>query len=149
MSVEVRLLERGEGGVLDRVAPDVFDEEVDPRWLAEFLADARHHLAVAIDGTTVVGFASAVHYVHPDKAPELWINEVGVAPAYQRRGLGRRLLTLLLHHGRELGCVQGWVLTTPTNTAALGLYEAVGGRADAEPCVLIEFPLRPLDPGTG
>jgi hypothetical protein len=22
----------------------------------------------------VVGFASAVHYVHPDKAPQMWIN---------------------------------------------------------------------------
>jgi hypothetical protein len=34
---------------------------------------------MATAGDTVVGFASAVHYVHPDKAPELWINEVGVA----------------------------------------------------------------------
>jgi hypothetical protein len=33
------------------------------------------------------------------------------------------------------------VLTSPTNTAALRLYEAAGGRAAPEPSLLIEFPL--------
>ena len=31
-----------------------------------------------MDEEQIVGFASAVHYVHPDKPPELWINEMGV-----------------------------------------------------------------------
>ena len=58
-------------------------------WTAEFLADSRHHLAVAVDEGRVVGMASAVHYVHPDKPPELWINEVGVAPTHRGLGIGR------------------------------------------------------------
>jgi aminoglycoside 6'-N-acetyltransferase I len=60
--------------------------------VAEFLRDERHHLAVAIEDETVVGFASGVHYVHPDKPAELWINEVGVAPSHHRRGIGKPLL---------------------------------------------------------
>ncbi len=89
----------------------------------------------------MVGFVSAVHYVHPDKAPELWIDEVGVAPPHQRGGVGRRLLDRMLAHGAALGCVQAWVLTSPGNTAARRLYAAAGGRAAAELSVMYEFPL--------
>jgi hypothetical protein len=73
----IRLLGPGEAAVLDRVAEGVFDNPVGPRWAAEFFADPRHHLAVALDGGVVIGMASAVHYVHPDKPPQLWVNEVG------------------------------------------------------------------------
>ena len=135
------MLGNDDRAVLDHVAPDVFDHAVDPGWTAEFFSDSRHHLAVALDGNLVVGFVSAVHYVHPDKPPELWINEVGVAPSHHRQGLGRRLLSAMLEHGASLGCVQAWVLTSPTNTAAQRLYQAAGGQAETEPSVLFEFQL--------
>ncbi|HUR95708.1 MAG TPA: GNAT family N-acetyltransferase [Gemmatimonadales bacterium] len=141
MSTEVRILGARDAAVLARVAPGVFDNEVDPALSAEFLRDPRHHLAVAIDDGHVVGFASGVHYVHPDKSPELWINEVGVAPSHQRHGLGRQLLRLLFARGRELGCREAWVLTSPANGAAIRLYEAVGGRDLADPPVMFTFRL--------
>lgn len=125
--IVVRILGPGDDRVLDRVAPGVFDAAVDARLAAEFLADPRHHLAVALDGTTVVGMASAVHYVHPDKPTELWVNEVGVAESHWRRGIGRRLMQALLERGRELGCGQAWVATDEANLAARGLYSSVGG----------------------
>lgn len=56
--VAIRLLGPDDAGVLERVAEDVFDGPVDPRWTAEFLADARHELAVALDDGVVVGMAS-------------------------------------------------------------------------------------------
>jgi hypothetical protein len=46
-------------------------------------------------------------------------------------------------HGTALGCVQAWVLTSPGNDAARGLYAAAGGRAEAEPSLLFEYPRRP------
>src|SRR3954470_7212717 len=104
MTPTVRILGSDESSVLDHVAPDVFDNPVHPRWTAEFLADSRHHLAVAIDEGEVVGMASAVHYVHPDKPPELWVNEVSVAPTHRAQGVGRRLLEALFERGRSLGC---------------------------------------------
>ena len=106
MTIEVRLLTPGEDALLGTVAPDVFDGPIDRRWSAEFLADPRQHLVVARDGETVVGMASAMHYVHPDKAPQLFINEVGVASTHQGQGIGRRLLDALLEHGRALGCTE-------------------------------------------
>ena len=125
--IVVRVLGPGDVRVLDHVAPDVFDNAVDARLAAEFLADPRHHLAVAIDGTTVVGMASAVHYVHPDKPTELWVNEVAVAESHWRRGIGRDLMRALLERGRELGCGQAWVATDEANLAARRLYSSVGG----------------------
>jgi GNAT superfamily N-acetyltransferase len=139
---EIRILGANDAGVLDRVAPDVFDDPVDARWSAEFLADPRHHLAAALEGEVVVGFASAVHYVHPDKPTELWINEVGVAPTHQGRGIGKRLLAALFAHARELGCGEAWVLTGYDNTAARRLYAAAGGEESPEPTLMITFPLR-------
>jgi len=127
MEHEIRLLGSGDAGVLDRVADDVFDGPVSSEWAREFLNDPRHHLVVALDGATVVGFASAVHYLHPDKPSELWINEVGVAPTHHRRGIGRQLLDALFAHGRLLGCRQAWVLTEEDNDAGRGLYRALGG----------------------
>jgi ribosomal protein S18 acetylase RimI-like enzyme len=135
------MLHRGDDASLTRVAPGVFDNEVDPALSAEFLADPRHHIAVALDDGTIVGFASGVHYVHPDKPPELWINEVGVAPSHQRQGLGRQLLRALFARGRELGCREAWVLTSPANGAAIRLYEAVGGSDLADPPVMFTFRL--------
>lgn len=142
--VAVTMLGPGDAAVLDRVAPDVFDEPVDARWTAEFFADPRHHLAAAVDDGVVVGFASGVHYLHPDKPPELFINEVGVASTHQGRGLARRLMRTLLDHGRALGCVTAWVGTERTNTAANRLYASTGGVP--EDFVLYAFDLTP-EPG--
>jgi ribosomal protein S18 acetylase RimI-like enzyme len=136
----IRMLDAGEAAVLDHVAPDVFDHAVDAGWAAEFVADPRHHLAVAIDAGQVVGFASGVHYVHPDKPAELFVNEVGVAETHQGQGIARRLMQTLLEHGRALGCVQAWVGTDHDNTAANRLYASVGGVP--EPFVLYAFDLK-------
>lgn len=146
MTTEIRLLRGDDAEALNRVAQDVFDDPVNQAWAREFLEDPRHHLVVAIDGGTVIGFASAVHYVHPDKPAELWINEVGVAPSHHRRGIGRQIIDRLLTHGRSLGCTQAWVLTEEDNEAARGLYRTTGG-VEAK-CVMYTFSLRAEQDGS-
>lgn len=138
-TLAIRLLDEDDTSVLKVVAEGVFDHDIHPRWLAEFMQDKRHHLAVAVLAGQVVGMASAVHYVHPDKGPELWINEVGVAPPHQGQGIGRQLMQALLAHGRTLGCAEAWVLTGPDNEAARHLYTAVGGQEQR--AVLVSFRL--------
>jgi GNAT superfamily N-acetyltransferase len=146
VTIAIRLLGRDDRAVLGHLAPGVFDRGIDPRWSAEFLADARHHLAVALDDGRVVGMASGVHYVHPDKPPELWIDEVGVAPTHRERGIATGLLRALLAHARTLGCGEAWVLTSRGNVAARKLYEGAGGVEDAGDTVMYSFPLRPEAP---
>jgi aminoglycoside 6'-N-acetyltransferase I len=141
MSADIRILGADDGAILTRVAAGTFDQDIDPALSAEFLRDPRHHLAVALDAGTVVGFASAVHYVHPDKPAELWINEVGVAPTHRRQGLAQRLLQALLDRGSALGCREAWVLTSPANQGAMRLYETVGGRRLSDPPAMFTFRL--------
>ena len=152
MSYQIRILGRGDAGVLGNVAAGVFDRGVDAARTAEFLADPRHHLAVALDDDdasrgggggrviVVVGFASAVHYIHPDKPAEMWINEVAVAAAHRNRGVGRQLLAALFDRARALGCGEAWVLTDRTNEPAMRLYAAAGGAAREQ--VMFAFKLR-------
>ncbi|MDB5483865.1 MAG: acetyltransferase [Caulobacteraceae bacterium] len=138
--MDIRVLTSADGSVLEDVAEGVFDDAVDGALATEFLADPRHHICVAVDDGTVVGFASAVHYVHPDKPTELWVNEVGVAPAYQRRGLAKAILEALLSHARALGCAEAWVLTDEDNAPARALYNALGGQ-ETPRTVMVTFAL--------
>jgi len=142
-AVTIRLLQTEDVAVLRDVAPEVFDQEIQIDLAREFLEDGRHHLAVALAGTQVIGMASAIHYVHPDKPAQLFINEVGVAPTHQRQGIGRQLLSALLAQGKALGCTEAWVATEPGNEAARNLYGSVGGIEDPQPFVLYSFPLSP------
>ena len=140
MAIEIRLLGPQDVGVLAHVAPDVFDDPIDVGRANEFLADPRHHLAVAVEDGLVVGFVSAIHYVHPDKpSPELWINEVGVAATHRRRGLGTRLLGAVFAVARGLGCAEAWVLTDRANTAAMRLYAAAGSTEAPTDHVMFSF----------
>ncbi len=138
-AIVIRMLASTETDVLSCMADGVFDHEIDPAWCAEFFADPRHHLAVAIDGTMVIGMASGVHYLHPDKPHELFVNEVGVADAYRNHGVGRELLQTLLRHATALGCESAWVLTEPSNAPARRMYAAAGGVEQKEPPIMIEF----------
>ena len=128
MTAEIRILHAGDEHVLDDVLPEAFDHPIVPAAAAEFLRDPRHHIAVALDEGTVVGFVSSVLYVHPDKErPELWINEVGVAPSHHRQGIGRRLMDATLELGRKANCTEAWVLTDRDNAAGMALYASAGG----------------------
>jgi ribosomal-protein-alanine N-acetyltransferase len=79
-------------------------------------------------------------------AGEAHILNLCVGEAYRCRGLGRRLLTLLVERAAAAGMKEAFLEVRPTNTAAIrlylahgfeqvgtrrGYYQAVGGREDA------------------
>ena len=130
MNIEIKMLGPSDANVLRNVHPDVFDYDIDSQWSEEFLQDPRHHIVVALDNVVVVGMATAVDYVHPDKPVELWINEVGVASNYQSKGIGKTLIQTLLDFAKELGCQQAWVATEILNKKAQRLYADLDGQAD-------------------
>jgi ribosomal protein S18 acetylase RimI-like enzyme len=118
----------GPGDAAEVLAADVFDGPALPQAVARFLADgAANILILARTGGRTVGFASGTLLDHPDKPRALYVQELGVNEAAQRRGIGRALLTALRAEGRARGATATWVLTEGDNTAARALYGATGG----------------------
>jgi len=139
MSTEIHFLSHANRQLLDNVAADVFDYDVQPQYLSAFLDDPRHVLCFATDGETVVGIASAFDYFHPDKPPQLFVNEVGVAPAYRRQGIGRRLVEALLAKAKERGCTYAWLGTDIDNTSGQACFGSVTGAGTPEKFLLYEW----------
>jgi len=139
---QIKLLGPNDFDYLSNVADSVFDDPIIPASAQEFLGDPRHRLVVAIDNDVVVGFVSSVIYVHPDKtAPELWINEVGVAPTHQGQGVGKMLMQRTLEEAKRSGCSEAWVLTDRENRAAMALYKSAGGLEDVPDSTMFTFEL--------
>lgn len=141
MAIDYVVLDEEEVHRLDTIAPEVFDGPVDAAQLAAFIADPSHLMILAVDGDIVVGMASAVRYLHPDKAPQLWINEVGVTPARRRLGIGRALVGRLLDVAAARGCVAAWLGTESDNIAAQRCYEAVPNGKPPETFLFYEWSL--------
>jgi aminoglycoside 6'-N-acetyltransferase I len=140
--VEIKLLASNDLHTLSNVAEDVFDDPLVESSAREFLNDPRHRLVVALDNDVVVGFVSAVIYIHPDKpAPELWINEVGVAPTHQGQGICKALMQSMLEEAKRSACKEAWVLTERDNAAAMGLYKSAGGIKERPDAVMFTFEL--------
>jgi aminoglycoside 6'-N-acetyltransferase I len=143
MQTIIRLLTTQDSSYLNNVAEDVFDDPIVESSAKEFLADPRHRLVVALDNDLVVGFVSAVIYVHPDKpAPELWINEIGVAPTHQRHGIGKALMQAILEEAKRSGCSEAWVLTDRGNLPAMAMYKSTGGEETPPDSVMFTFKLK-------
>jgi aminoglycoside 6'-N-acetyltransferase I len=140
--MEVKSLGPNDASVLNNVAEDVFDDAIVESSAHAFLADPRHRLVVALDKDLVVGFVSAVIYVHPDKpAPELWVNEIGVAPTHHRQGIGKALMQAILQEARQSGCSEAWVLTDRTNLPAMAMYRSSGGEETLPDPTMFTFKL--------
>ena len=124
--------------MLGRVADGVFDGPVRQDRARAFLNDPSHLIAVAVAEGTVVGMATGVVYLHPDKPPQLWVNEVGTGDDWLRRGVATRTLRALLDEGERRGCRYAWLGTEAGNGPARALYRALGGE-ETEGIVTFEW----------
>ena len=68
---------------------------ITPEGAEAFLRDRRNWLFAAVEGEQVLAFAYGYAMQRLDGAQMLYIHEVGVADAYQRRGLGMQLMKSL------------------------------------------------------
>lgn len=122
--VTVGALTRADAQRCAELEAQLFDGD-DPWPAAAFhreLASAHNHYVGARVGELLVGYAG-ISRLGRTPPYEYEVHTIGVDPAYQGRGIGRRLLDELLtfSHG---GAVYLEVRTD--NEAAIGLYESVG-----------------------
>ena len=139
--VVVRLLAPGDEVLLDGADAALVDEGVDRRAIGRLLGDPRRHVAIALDGMRIVGIAFGAHQSRGRRMPEHVVGDVRVVPSHRRRGVGRRLLALLLGHGRAIGCALATVEAERDDAAMRRLCAGMGGVEQAEPVVRVAFPL--------
>nr|WP_255714061.1 GNAT family N-acetyltransferase [Pelagibacterium xiamenense] len=110
--------------------PDVFDNPIDPELARAYLANRDYLIVLAVEDGAVVGMASGLFYIHPDKPREFFINEVGVAESHQRRGIGKAVLSALIDAAKAGGARYAWLGTETDNHPARALYRSLGGREE-------------------
>ncbi|MGO7375642.1 GNAT family N-acetyltransferase [Rhizobium ruizarguesonis] len=132
-------LTRDTVGLLENIAEEVFDQEINAQRLATYLKSSGHLMIIAVCEKQVIGQIAAYVHSHPDRASDVYIDNLGVAPPFQRRGVARRLLDEVLAWGKTLDCDQAWIVTDTENNAARALYEGRG--AAAEPIGMFSYKL--------
>ena len=140
MAFTVRRIAQSDTAAFAKIGLDVFDEPVDAARLAAYLATPGHLMVLAFDGDLVVGQCAGVIHRHPDKATELYVDEVGTASTHLRQGIATAMMDEMFAWGRELGCTEAWLGTELDNDAANALYRGMRPSEDSA----IQFYLFPL-----
>jgi aminoglycoside 3-N-acetyltransferase I len=123
------------------LAAELFDSPPLPEATERFLADSTHHLLLAYDESDrAVGMISGIETTHPDKGTEMFIYELGVAPAARLQGVATELVKALADLARRRGCYGMWVGTEPDNAAAQATYRKAGANEEA-PFLLLSWDL--------
>lgn len=105
---------------------------LDPAWAAEsfrmLLADpSRGRVWLVRAGETAVGHVVlSLRFTMEHGGLSGSIDDLYVTPEHRRKGCGRKLLTSLAAHCREMGCKSLQVEVAESNDAALALYRAFG-----------------------
>lgn len=116
--------------LLEKIAAGVFDEPIRQDRLATYLANPANWMALAISDTLVVGQCMCVVHHHPDKATELFLDEIGTGDEWRRKGIARSLMNAVFERADEEGIEEIWLGTEPDNVPARRLYESTGAKGE-------------------
>jgi ribosomal protein S18 acetylase RimI-like enzyme len=130
MTMTIRPILSGEAEAIV-AAGGLFDSPPDLATAERFLVTPGHHLLMAYQDGQPAGFVSGVELTHPDKGTEMFLYELSVGEAFQRRGIGKALVDALVQLARERACYDLWVLTDADNEAALATYRTTGTSAES------------------
>ena len=93
-------------------------------WSEQIFRDC---LRVGYDCWVVESVAGVAGYgIMSMGAGECHILNLCVGPSLRRRGIGRKLLNMLLGRARRAGMLHAFLEVRPSNAAAIGLYESEG-----------------------
>ncbi len=143
-AIQVRLLTPADAGLLAAAAA-AFTQATDAA-AARFLVNPAAIAFVATNDGQIVGWAWGYRQIRPDGRDQVLLYEIGAAAEWRRRGVGTALLRAVLDLARDEGFVRVWLCTNETNTAAMALYRAEGGRRFQNDDVVFRWDLRPSPP---
>jgi aminoglycoside 3-N-acetyltransferase I len=123
--------DREEARRLFTLMAQVFSEDCNPLsdgYLDQLLSRREFWAIAAYSGEDIIGGITA-HVLPMTRAEssEIFIYDVAVRAEYQRRGVGRRLLTALREQTSESGMKEMFVAADRDDLHALDFYRALGG----------------------
>jgi len=133
-SVQIRRLRVGDRDLAQRlfaVMAEVFEEpseRLSDSYVDALLGREVFWAIAALSGDEVVGGLTA-HTLPMTRteSAEVFIYDVAVRPEYQRQGIGRQLVTVLLAAATTSGLGDVFVAADSTDGHALDFYRALGG----------------------
>jgi len=141
MNVMIRRLKAGDELRACQVAAAFKSAQLSAERVAQFLANPTNYLIVAESAENLAGFVLAYRLERLDRtAAQLFVYEVGVAPQYQRRRVGSRLMEHVRHLVSEESLMEAFVITDHSNDAAVRLYRSTGGQVEEAAGVLFVYP---------
>jgi len=99
----------------------------------KFLNDPHNALFVAFLKDRAVGFLTANLLQRFDKrGAEVLLYEIGVHEDFRQIGVGKALIKEVKLWAKDAGADEVWVLTNRSNTAAVALYQSMGGGTETK-----------------
>lgn len=135
--IDIRLLGAGDQALVER-ARGIFDHAPLPDQSRAFLESHRDMIWFALAGGGPVGFASASILLHPDKLPHVFVNELGVAEPFRRRGIATSLMHAVLEHAETEGLGPVWLAAKADDAQALAFYRGLSGMSEQQ-AVIFEW----------
>lgn len=113
------------------IAEEVFDAPPTPEHLGKLALMPAHALFLAKGGGMIVGQLLAMVQFQADRPPQLYIDNLGVAPPFKRQGVARALFDAAMIWGRDNGCDTVWLAADVGNAEARGFYDRLGFSREA------------------
>jgi GNAT superfamily N-acetyltransferase len=107
--------------------------------LEELFYSPSSHMLVARDGKNLIGFVNFfIRKTILHESSSGLIDELIISDEYRGKGIGRRLISEVIQHCRDLGCSELEVSTMISNQKARNFYRECGFNEEA---VLLEMDL--------
>lgn len=134
MQISVRRLTSKDAELAQRLfelMSGVFEEKQQPLseiYLSRLLSSDSFWAVVAFSGDELLGGLTA-HTLPMTRSEtsEIFIYDVAVHPAHQRKGIGKALVTKLCEYSKQVGADVALVPAENEDTHAIDFYKAIGG----------------------
>jgi ribosomal protein S18 acetylase RimI-like enzyme len=98
-----------------------------------FLSDPKNWIYACLLNEKIIGFAYGYELNRLDQQGNmLYIHEIGVLEAYQRKGIGFQIMNDMKNICKKKGICRMFLFTQRHNMAACKLYEKMGGEKTSE-----------------
>jgi aminoglycoside 3-N-acetyltransferase I len=131
--ITIKLLRPGDERLFVRAVSLFNDEDLTEDAARALLADETFVMVVALDAKGELMGRSYGHVLRRPTQSDLFLYEVDVDDAHQRKGAGRAMLQYLKTLCAERGLREMFVMTEVDNAAANALYKSVGGILENSP----------------